>query len=63
MDFLLTFRCCTTRKFIHFTVSKGPNFATTITKLETDLTSEMMTRFVLVFQRLQDLCERSCYLV
>lgn len=34
------------RKFIHFAVEKGPNFATTITKLETDLTSEMMTRFV-----------------
>ncbi|KAL7412039.1 phenylalanine-tRNA ligase [Mrakia frigida] len=31
------------KKFIHFTVSKGPNFATTITKLETDLTSEMIT--------------------
>jgi hypothetical protein len=34
------------RKFIYFSVVKGPNFSTTIKKQETDLTVEMMTSCV-----------------
>lgn len=42
LDNLKKRKLTTPRKVIYFSVSKGPNYAKTIQKLETDLTVEML---------------------
>ena len=55
LDNLKKRKLTTTKKIIYFSVSKGPQFSRTIQKMETDLTVEMLQRWVHAWSEGMDL--------